>query len=122
MVDLDTHGLKRGGYARDVRTGMAVKIAEVGGRDLMVKPAYKSDGVWVDPAHLRPIGDPHAWTGRQLFWLLVALLVAAGVAYRIFNEVTAQGLGTSDAIACCAVPTGAIALVLLTNLFGLNRS
>lgn len=122
MVDLsNSNTIKRGGFAKDRRTGAVVKVAEKGGRDWMVRPAYKSDGYWTAPENLVPIGDPHAWTGRQAFWTLVALLVSSGVAYRIFSEVTAQGLGTSDAIACCAFPTGVIALVLLMRLFGLTR-
>lgn len=121
MVDLNSRVLKRNGFARDKRTDMVVKIAEVGGRDLMVKPAYKSDGVWVAPEHLVPVDDPHAWTGKQVFWALVALGISAWVAYKTFSEVTAQGLGTSDALVSCALPTGAMTLLLLHVLFRLNR-
>lgn len=72
---------KRGGFARDTRTGQYVRVTEegMGGESWMVQTVYKSDGYWVDQKHLDPARDPHAWGGRELFKLLVVLAVTAWV-------------------------------------------
>lgn len=113
--------LKRGGFARDRRTGMVYKIAEIGGRDLMVKPAYKSDGVWVAPEHLTAAKDPHDWTGKHLLLALLALAVSAWIAYGNFQDLTGHGLGASDAIWEGAFPSGTFVLIGLSHVFRLNR-
>jgi len=69
--------IKRGGFVRDRRTGAVVKVAESGGRDILVRPAYRSDGYWAPPESLEPVQDPHMWG----WWHFAALfaVVAAGI-------------------------------------------
>lgn len=124
MVDLHQGRvtLKRGGFAKDQRTGQVVKVAEVGGRDYMVRPAYKSDGYWVAPEHLVPARDPHTWGVRHLLTALVVLAVAAWFAYGVFNDLTGHGISADHAFWQGALPTGVVLTVCLGNLFGLNRS
>lgn len=113
--------IKRGGFAKDRRTGMVYKIAEIGGRDMMVRPAYKSDGVWVAPEHLQAVQDPHVWGTRQLLLTLVVLVVSGWTAYSVFQDLTGQGAGTWSAFQNGALPTGAIMMVLLSSALGLHK-
>lgn len=114
--------IKRGGFAKDRRTGMVYKIAEIGGRDMMVRPAYKSDGVWVAPEHLQAVQDPHIWGARQLLIALGIVAFAAWTAYSTFQNLTGQGVGGQDAFWSGALPTGTLLMFVFGNLFGLNRS
>lgn len=114
--------LKRGGFARDRRTGMVYKVAEVGGRDMLVKPAYKSDGVWVAPEHLQAVGDPHIWGLKQILVAFGVLALAAWVAYGVFDKLTGHGLSGSDAFWAGAFPSGTVVAMLFSSLFGLVRS
>jgi hypothetical protein len=70
--------VKRGGFAMDSRTGQVVKVAEKGGGNCMVRPAYKSDAYWTDESNLVQVPDPHAWKGGELV-LLLFVLVACGL-------------------------------------------
>lgn len=114
--------LKRNGFAQDRRTGMVYKIAEIGGRDMLVKPAYKSDGTWVAPEHLQAVADPHTPGVRQRLAALGVLAVAAWVAYGVFDNLTGHGLSGSDAFWSGAFPSGATVAYLFGNLFGVVRS
>lgn len=110
MVDLSqSRALKRGGFARDRRTGAVVKVAEQGGRDWMVKPAYKTDGYWAAPADLVPVRDPHEWGWKQAVALLFALLAGAWVAYGHYADLTDHGFSGGDAF-FSSVPGGIIAV------------
>jgi hypothetical protein len=114
--------IKRGGFAKDRRTGMVYQITEIGGRDMMVRPAYKSDGIWVAPEHLQAVQDPHTWTVRHLLLALLALAFSAWIAYGNFQDLTDHGLGASDAVWESAFPSGAFVLLCLSHLLGLVRS
>lgn len=114
--------LKRGGFAKDRRTGMVYRITEIGGRDMLVKPAYKSDGVWVAPEHLQAVTDPHVRNLKQVLSALGVLAIAAWVAYGVFDRLTGHGLSGSDALWSGAFPSGMVMVYLLGNLFGVVRS
>lgn len=114
--------LKRGGFAQDRRTGMVVKITEVGGRDMLVKPAYKSDGVWVAPENLRAVADPHIWGVKQFLLALLVLAIAAWTSYGVFDDLTRQGVSGYAAFWQGSLPTGTVLVSLIGNLLGLNRS
>lgn len=114
--------LKRNGFAKDRRTGMIYRITEIGGRDMMVKPAYKSDGVWVAPEHLQAVANPHTTSLKQVLAALGVLAVAAWVAYGVFDKLTGHGLSASDALWSGAFPSGATVAYLFGNLFGITRS
>lgn len=114
--------LKRGGFAVDKRTGQIVKVAEIGGRDVMVRTAYKSDGLWTDPANLRPLSkDPHPWGWTHLVRLLVVLGAASWSAYCAYSKMRGHGVPFDDSLIQAAVPTGLILLTVGWNLLGLNR-
>ena len=113
--------LKRGGFARDNRTGQIVKIKEWGGTDSLVTQAYKSDGFWVNRTHLTAVEDPHAWTGwtlvRFLFSLAGAFVATAGV----YLDHRHHGFGVADALVY-SFPLWVLAVVLLMHLFRVSRS
>lgn len=119
MVDLNTGrtALKRGGFARDKRTGQVVKITEQGGRDWMVKAAYKSDGYWVGPENLESTRDPHLWTGWHLVRFLAALGLALYCAYGMWTSLDGDPASVFSASFC----TGSFALVAAAKLFGVSR-
>lgn len=122
---VNTHApvvLKRNGFAKDRRTGMIYRITEIGGRDMMVKPAYKSDGIWVAPEHLQAVADPHIWGLKQQLAALGVLAIAAWVTYGVFDRLTGHGLSGSDAFWSGAFPSGATVAYLFGNLFGVVRS
>lgn len=82
MADLNANPRpKRGGFAKDRRTGQTVRVKETGGTDVLVRPAYKSDGFWVPKADLVPAQDPHRWTGMHLLGFLLVLLVQGVVSW-----------------------------------------
>lgn len=82
MADLNANpGPKRGGFAKDQRTGQIVRVKEMSGTDALVRPAYKSDGFWVPKADLRPVRDPHEWTGLHLLGFLLVLLAQGLVSW-----------------------------------------
>lgn len=112
---------KRGSFAKDTRTGQVVKVAEIGGRDVMVKTAYKTDGIWVDPAHLVPAQDPHAWTWKSLLWLLVALAAGVFTGYSLTQDFTAHGFATGEAV-WYSVPGGFLSVWLVSYVSGLFRA
>lgn len=104
--------VKRGGFARDIRTGAVVKVAEVGGRDLMVRPAYKSDGYWTAPANLEPATDPHPVTGRRFVALLLLMGVVCALSSGITRDLLGHGFGIWEALAYTA-PASWIQLAIL---------
>jgi hypothetical protein len=73
--------LKRGGFAKDNRTGQIVRVKEIGGTDVMIRTAYKSDAYWVQKTDLVPVPDPHAWKGGELAKFLLLLVFMAGVGW-----------------------------------------
>lgn len=111
--------IKRGGFVKDTRTGQVVRVAETGGRDLLVKPAYKTDGYWVSASDLEAASDPHAWGWKQL---LLQLLVLAGVVFlghQIFADLRAHGFAFWEALIYTSSPT-AVMLFILNTGFKLN--
>lgn len=114
--------IARGGFAKDVRTGQVVVLKEHGrGNDVMVRPAYKSDGYWLDRADLVPAKDPHAWTPRQGLAFTLVLFAAALPAYGIYSDLTSHGVGALTAIADGAVPAGLLILGWVAKWTGLAR-
>lgn len=65
-------------YFKDRRTGAVYVTQErtlpVEGR-IPVKPAYKSDTVWLDRAYADPVEDPHLWPGSRLAGFLATTMV-----------------------------------------------
>lgn len=120
MVNLNQTEIKRGGFARDRRTGAVVKVAEKGGRDWMVKPAYKTDGYWTAPENLVPARDPHEWTGRRWVGFLFGLAAGAVVAWHMYNDLTGHGFGSADAVSYSA-PSGVLAMWLARVLSGNHK-
>lgn len=118
---LRSTGLKRGAFMQDTRTGQIVKVAEIGGRDVMVKTAYKTDGIWVDPAHLVPVADPHVWGFKQLVWMLVALAAGVFTGYSLTQDFTAHGFATGEAV-WYSVPGGFLSVWLVSYVSGLFRA
>lgn len=118
---LRSTGLKRGAFMTDTRTGQVVKVAEIGGRDVMVKTAYKTDGIWVDPAHLKPAQDPHAWTWKSLLWLLVALAAGVFTGFNVSHDFAAHGFTTAEAV-WYALPSGFLSVWLVAAVSGIFRS
>lgn len=114
--------LKRGGFARDARTGQIVRIAEVGGRDWMVRTAYKSDGYWADSSHLVPVQDPHIWTGKDLVLLVVMIMLAGWGAYSTYVDLTGYGVPGANAVTSGSLPVGAVIWFGLGRLFRLVRN
>jgi hypothetical protein len=112
--------VRRGGFARDKRTGAVVKVAEKGGRDWMVRPAYKSDGYWTGPENLTPVPDPHALVGWTLVRFFVVLAVAGAFAFRAYSDMTHQGLDTGSALGY-TFPFGAFTMVLFNYLLRVSR-
>jgi hypothetical protein len=104
--------LKRKSYAMDVRTGQVVRIEEQGGANYMVRTAYKSDGYWCERSDLTPVGNPHLWSGGQLFLFLVVLAFCAWTSYSAFDTFTSQGMSNGYAF-CYAVPPGILAWIFL---------
>lgn len=90
--------LKRGGYARDARTGQIVRIKEWGGTDALVAPAYKSDGQWVNRSQLTPVRDPHEWTSKTWLKFLVVLIIATLTAYGPFHAFRSHGISLADSL------------------------
>jgi hypothetical protein len=107
--------IKRGGFAKDTRTGAIVKVTEKGGRDWMVKPAYKSDGYWTAPENLVPAKDPHEPGAGWLFAFLFSVVAGAATAFSVYNDMTGHGFGSADSVAY-SVPSGAVAMWLVRVL------
>jgi hypothetical protein len=112
--------IKRGGFAGDLRTGQVVKVIEMGGQEAMVRPAYKSDGYWVDKNQLAPVEDPHAWTGKTFFLFLVALAMAVGSSYGQWTDLHRHGISGWDATVY-TLPGGLLVFALLTLWFKVSR-
>lgn len=68
-------------HFKDRRTGAVYVTKEstlpTEGR-VPMKPAYKSDTVWLDRAYLDRVQDPHKWTPWQTIGFLFVFLVVAG--------------------------------------------
>lgn len=111
---------KRGTFATDRRTGQVVKIAEHGrGGDVMVKTAYKTDGYWTSVADLERAEDPHAWSWKQLVFLLIALAAGVFTGINVGHDFAAHGYTGAEAF-WYALPSGFLATWLVslwTNLF-----
>jgi hypothetical protein len=115
--------LKRGDYAKDTRTGQVVIVKEHGrGGDVMVRPAYKSDGYWLGRTDLVPAKDPHAWTGKHLFVLLLLVLAASGLGWHATYELTRSGASLWTAITDGGVPTGLLALIFFLGVTRIART
>jgi len=112
--------IKRGAFAKDTRTGQVVKVAEAGGRDVMVRPAYKSDGYWVSREQLDPAQDPHEWTWKTLFLFLVSLAMAAGSSYGMWTDMHRHGVPGTDAFVYTA-PSGLLLVAVLNLWFKVTR-
>lgn len=114
---------KRGGFAKDTRTGQAVRVTEEspGGEQWMVRPLYKTDGYWVARTHLEPGRDPHAWTYPN--WVLALLLFAiSGVTGGlIMNQISSLGGGLllTMSVGLCTVSTVLSFLLKVTGLYRL---
>lgn len=78
---------KRGGAARDRRTGSYVRVAEegMGGGTWMVRPVYKSDGYWVETKDLDHAADPHDWKAREGWLILLVLVVQAWLSWGMWT-------------------------------------
>jgi hypothetical protein len=80
-------------YFKDHRTGAVYVTTErtlpTEGR-IPVKPAYKSDTVWLDRAYADSVPDPHIWSGGRLLGFLATALMFATAwffgAYGAHNE------------------------------------
>lgn len=111
--------LRRGGYAKDARTGQVVRVKEIGGTDVLVRTAYKSDGLWVLKDNLVPVRDPHEWTGSHLVRLLV--LVAATSLMCASAWVSLADAGTYERFVYGIVFPGSVFLSAGSRLLGLVR-
>lgn len=120
MVDLSNGStIKRGGFVRDTRTDMIVKVTEIGGRDVMVKPAYKSDGIWVDPSSLRPVADPHPWSWSHTLRTLVVVGLTVWLSWGMYDNLSAHHV--SNALGY-TFGNGIFLLLAGQQIFGLARS
>jgi hypothetical protein len=120
-LNTDQTPIKRGGFAKDRRTGAVVKVAEKGGRDWMVKPAYKSDGYWTAPENLVPVKNPYTWTGGHFVRFVLVILIASAMAYGAWSKMTGHGVGGEDAFWNAALPTGLVGFFAFNYLFNLTR-
>lgn len=111
--------LKRGGYAKDTRTGQVVRVKEIGGTNVLVRTAYKSDGLWVQRMDLTPVRDPHEWTGIHLVHLLV--LVAATSLLCTGGWMSLAGVDTYERLIYGVLSPGALVLSQGARLLGLVR-
>lgn len=107
---------KRGGFARDTRTGQYVRVTEEGmdGESWRVRPVYKSDGYWADRKHLDPARDPHAWGGRELFKFLIVLTATVWIGGSAGYSMRSAGMSWYDAI----IYGGAVGLFTGSCLLG----
>ena len=112
--------IKRGGFARDTRTNAIVKVTEKGGRDWMVKPAYKTDGYWVGPEHLRAAQDPHIWTGSSFVKAFVCLAASLFSVWGPWRDFRSHGFGAVDSTVY-AVPLFLVAWVVTSTIAGIRR-
>lgn len=112
--------LRRGGFARDNRSGQIVKIKEWGGTDSLVAPAYKSDRYWVDRRHLTAVEDPHAWTGWTLVRLVMALVAALVASASMFVGLRNHGYAVADALVL-SFPLWVCSLAAFTHVFRVVR-
>lgn len=113
---------RRGSYAKDLRTGQIVVVKEHGrGDDIMVRPAYKSDGFWLGRTDLVPAADPHVWGPRQGWAFLLLLFAAALPAFGVYSNLTDHGVSAAVAILDGAVPMGLLILGWLGRWTGLSR-
>lgn len=120
MTDLNANpGPKRGGFAKDRRTGQIVRVKEIGGTDALVHPAYKSDGFWVQKTDLVPVPDPHEWKPRHLLVLLALLAFTAFVCTSAW--IALDGTGTYEQFLYGVLSPGALVLSQGGRLLGLFR-
>lgn len=114
-----TDKLRRGGFARDERTGQVVKVREIGGTDVLVRPAYRSDALWVPKADLHPVRDPHEWGGMELIKVLL-LAVVLGL-FVSGSYAALDGVEAYPRAVFGGVVPGALGLSVLARWFGLVR-
>jgi hypothetical protein len=115
---------KRGGFAKDTRTGLTVKIHEESespeGSTWMVRVVHKSDGYWVSSANLRPAKNPYDWNRTQWMMLLVVLAVSAFAGYGAASEISNLGGDLLFTVSAGAL-IGSGAFDLLTRITGLAK-
>lgn len=113
---------QRGGHARDKRTGAYVYVAEAGadGASWLVRTVYKSDGYWAASADLEPSADPHAWTIRHLWRLVVVFLAAVWAGCAASFQMQKAGMGGGGVIVYGIVISYGVGMAL-SRLSGLNR-
>lgn len=106
-------GLKRGSFVKDRRTGAVVKVSEIGGRDVLVRPAYKSDGYWVGPEHLDRAKDPHELTGRRFAALMFAVGAVCALSSGITRDLLSHDFKMWEALAYTA-PAAWVQLMIIS--------
>jgi hypothetical protein len=112
----------RGRQFARTREGFAVRIKETspGGKSVMVTPAYKSDGVWVDKLALEIIQDPHKNTVRQsigtLFLLVLACYFGTTTGFRLVDH----GLDITSSVVLAAT-NSVVGFALVCRGVGLGR-
>lgn len=112
--------LKRGGYAKDTRTGQVVRVKEIGGTDVLVQTAYKSDGLWVQRTDLTPVRDPHEWTGSHFIRLLILVAVTSWLCTS--GWLSLADAGAYERLVYGVMFPGSVFLSAGASLFGLVRN
>lgn len=89
-------------YFKDRRTGTVYSTTEktlpVSGK-IPLKPAYKSDTVWIDRDFLDTVKNPHELNGWRLFWWFALSLVV--LALWVFTSAQLSGqwhIGMTEAL------------------------
>lgn len=114
--------VKCGTYVTDRRTGQVLRLTEYGrGTDVMVKPAYKSDGYWTSMADLELAKDPHAWGWKQVVFALIALAIGVFTGFNVGHDLVAHGFSAGDAV-WYSLPSGVLATWLVGILTGISRA
>lgn len=111
--------IKRGGFARDRRTGQIVRVKEQGGSHWLVHPAYKSDGYWTETENLDVATNPHRYSGWHLLLMLGSLGIAVGTGWGLYQDLAGAAEQGSRWIATVAVGGGVFAA--MSRLLGLIR-
>lgn len=114
---------KRGSYVRDPRTNQVLIVKEHGrGDDIMVRPAYKSDGFWVGRGDVVPAADPHRWGRAHVLVALLSLAFAGWRGWSVYDTLTGHGVDASTAVFAGALPTTLVMLIFLTAFTRLIRN